>query len=137
MSTCPAVTVPHSAPLVCLVDPDPATQRDVQALLATLGAELRVYGDARDFLASLPREVPVCVIAESRLPDLTGLALLQELRARGLRIPTILLSSAGDVTGAVAAMRAGALDFVEKPFIDRVLVSLVVPILNLDARRGH
>jgi two-component system response regulator FixJ len=137
MSTCPAETVPHSAPLVCLIDPDPATQRDVHALLATLGAELRVYGNAREFLASLPREVPVCVIAESRLPDLTGLALLQELQARGLRIPTILLSSTGDVTGAVAAMRAGALDFIEKPYIERVLVSLVVTILNLDATRGH
>jgi two-component system response regulator FixJ len=137
LSTCRAEPLPLSAPLVCLVDPDPATQRDVHALFATLGAEVRVYGNAREFLASLPREVPVCVIAESRLPDLTGLALLQELRARGLSMPTILLSSAGDVTGAVAAMRAGALDFVEKPFIDRVLVSLVAPILNLDARRGH
>ncbi len=127
----------RQAALICVVDPDPATQRSVGALLRALGAEVEVYATAREFLAQLPSAVPVCVVAESRLPDMTGIALLQELRARGLKIPTILLSADADVSGAVQAMRAGALDFIEKPYIDRALVTQVAPILDVDDHRAH
>jgi len=123
--------------LVCVVDPDPAVRRSVAALLRSLGAEVEGYATAREFLARLPTAVPVCVVAESRLPDMSGVALLQELRARGLKIPTILLSTDADVSGAVAAMRAGALDFIEKPYIDRALVTQVAPILDVDGHRSH
>ena len=106
-------------------------------LLRALGAEVEGYATAREFLAQLPKAVPVCVVAESRLPDMSGVALMQELRARGLRIPTILMSSDADVSGAVTAMRAGALDFIEKPYIDRALVTQVAPILDVDGQRSH
>jgi len=128
---------PRHAALVCVVDPDAAVRRSVAALLRALGAEVQGYATAREFLAQLPTAVPVCVVAESRLPDMSGIALLQELRARGLKIPTILLSTDADVTGAVKAMRAGALDFIEKPYIDRALVTQVAPILDADGRRAH
>lgn len=137
MSSCLVETPTRHAALICVVDPDAATQRQVAALLRAVGAEVEVYATAREFLAQLPRAVPVCVVAESRLPDMSGIALLQELRARGLRIPTILLSSDADVSGAVHAMRAGALDFIEKPHIDRALVTQVAPILDVDAHRPH
>lgn len=137
MSTCSVVAVSAPAPLVCVVDSDPALRRQVQALLRTLGARTAGYASAAEFLATLPTAVPSCLIVDSRLPDMPGLALLQELRARGLQVPTILLSDDADVTGAVAAMRAGALDFVEKPYIDRALVTQVAAILDLDGRRPH
>jgi two-component system response regulator FixJ len=127
----------HLSPLVCIVDPDLAVQRSITSLLTALGARVECCATARELLARLPSDIPVCVIAEARLPDLTGLALLQELRARGLKIPVILLSSDADVTSAVGAMRAGALDFIEKPYIDRALVAQVGPILELDAQRAH
>jgi two-component system response regulator FixJ len=137
MSSCPVDIPPQRAALICVVDPDPAVRRSVGALLRALGAEVEGYATAREFLAQLPTAVPVCVVAESRLPDMSGIALLQELRARGLRIPMILLSSDADVNGAVAAMRAGALDFIEKPYIDRALVTQVTPILDADGHRTH
>ena len=127
----------QAAPLVCLVDPDPMVQRSVKKLLKALGAVIEVFPSARDLLARLPDGIPACIITEARLPDMTGLALLQELRARGLNIPVILLSSDADVSSAVTAMRAGALDFIEKPYIDRALVAQVGPILELDANRTH
>lgn len=129
-----ALTMP-SSPLVCVVDPDPRVRRTVAGLMQALGAEVYGYATAREFLAGLAVAVPVCLIAEAHLPDMTGLALLQEVRSRGLNIPTILLSGDADVTSAVTAMRAGALDFVEKPFIDRVLVAQIRPILELDGQR--
>ncbi len=137
MSCCPVELPPRRAALVCVVDPDPNVRRSVAALLRPLGAEVEGYPTAREFLARLPSEVPVCVVAECRLPDMSGLALLQELRARGLKIPTILLSADADVAAAVSAMRAGALDFIEKPYIDRALVTQVAPILDVDANRTH
>jgi len=126
-----------AVPLVYLVDPDPAVQRSVKKLLGALGATTETFQSARELLAALPRNVPSCIIAEARLPDMSGLTLLQELRARGLAVPVILLSSDADVTSAVTAMRAGALDFIEKPWIDRALVAQVGPILELDAKRAH
>ncbi len=124
-------------PLVCVVDPDAAVRRSVTVLLRALGAAVEGYSTARDFLAHLPQAVPVCVVTESELPDMSGVALLQELKARGLGIPTILLSHDADVTHAVAAMRAGALDYIEKPYIDRALVTQVAPILDVDGARPH
>lgn len=137
MSSCPVEEPLRHAGLVCVVDPDPAVRRSVAALLRALGAEVEGYATAREFLARLPTAVPLCVVAESRLPDMSGIALIQELRARGLQIPTILLSADADVNGAVTAMRAGALDFIEKPYIDRALVTQVAPILDVDDHRNH
>jgi FixJ family two-component response regulator len=135
MSACPVEPVPKTVPLVCVVDADPEVRRNVGALLGALGADARGYATAQEFLATLATEVPVCVVADAHLPDLPGLELLRELRARGLQIPTILLSTDADIAGAVTAMRAGALDFIEKPYIDRALVTQVAPILGLDDRR--
>jgi two-component system, LuxR family, response regulator FixJ len=137
MASCPVEIRPPPAALVCVVDPDPAVRRSVGALLRAVGANVEGYATAAEFLAGLQRAVPVCVVAENRLPDMSGVALLQELRARGLSIPTILLSADADVSGAVAAMRAGAVDFIEKPYIDRALVTQVAPILELDGHRTH
>jgi FixJ family two-component response regulator len=137
MSSRPVETRPQHAALVCIVDPDPAVRRSVAALLQALGAQVEGYATAREFLARLPSAMPACLVAENRLPDMSGIALLQELRARGLRIPTILLSTDADVSGAVTAMRAGAVDFIEKPSIDRALVAQVAPILDIDGHREH
>ncbi len=134
MSACPVDTPPGAARLVCVVDADPEVRRKVQTLLTALGAETRGYATAREFLATLATVVPVCVVADARLPDLSGLELLEQVRARGLKIPTILLSTDAEITAAVTAMRAGAIDFIEKPYIDRALVTHVAPILGLDDR---
>jgi two-component system, LuxR family, response regulator FixJ len=134
MSACPVQPASRAARLVCVVDADPDVRRNVQALLAALGAETRGYATAREFLATLATEIPACVVADTRLPDLSGLELLEQVRARGLKIPTILLSTDAEIATAVTAIRAGAIDFIEKPYIDRALVTHVAPILGLDDR---
>ena len=123
--------------VVCVVDPDPAARRHVATLLAPLGARVEGHASAQEFLARLAGGLPACLIVDSRLPDLTAPALLQALRARGLSIPTIVLAADADVGAAVAAMRAGALDYMEKPHIDRALLARVAAILDDDERRPH
>lgn len=124
---------PGGRPVVCVVDADPAVRESVRALLGTIGAEVRGYARGHDLLDALHGgAAPACIVADLGLPDIGGLALLGELRARGLRVPTILLSTEADVSSAVSAMRAGALDFIEKPYIDRALLNQVAPLLRYD-----
>ena len=134
MSSRPPQPLSKSAPLVGVVASDADLRSSVGAVLERLGAAVHSFGSAREFLADLAVAVPVCVVADSELPDMSGLALLQELRARGLAIPTILLASAADISGAVTAMRAGAVDVIEKPCIDRTLAAQVAPLLGRNVR---
>ncbi len=134
MSSRPNQPLSKAAPIVGVVAPDAQLRSSIGRVLARLGAAVRSFGSAREFLADLAVAVPVCVVADSELPDMSGLALLQELRARGLEIPTILLTSAADVSGAVTAMRAGAIDVIEKPYIDRTLAAQVAPLLGRNVR---
>jgi FixJ family two-component response regulator len=123
-----------STPIVCVVDQDGAVRDGVRALLRTLGAEVRTYSTATDFLRDIRARSPVCVIADMNLPELTGLELMVEMKRRGLDVPTILLSSEGDVATAVSAMRSGALDFIEKPNIDRALMKHLPGLLRRDPK---
>jgi two-component system response regulator FixJ len=133
MSASPSVLhVPE--PLVCVIDADASTRASVSALLHRLGAAVRAYGCAREFLGSLGETVPACLVAEATMPDMNGIELMQELRRRGLDIPTILLARHEDVPFAVAAMRAGAVDIVEKPYMDRALLHHVGLLLTPDNR---
>jgi FixJ family two-component response regulator len=141
MSSRPAETLtggrsthaPNDRPVVAIADADPAIREGVRTLLATIGADVRGYACGNTLLQSLEEGVlPACIVADLALPGLGGLDLLKALRARGVRIPTILLSTDADVTSAVTAMRAGALDFIEKPYIDRALLNQIAPLLRED-----
>jgi len=123
--------------VVCVVDPDAGARRRIATLLAPLGARIEGHASAREFLARLAGGAPACLIVECRLPDMAAPALLQEIRARGLAIPTIVLAGDGDIGSAVAAIRAGALDYMERPDIDRALLTRVAAILEDDERRTH
>lgn len=132
MSTRPVESLATHPALVYVVDADPRVRASVCSLLAQLGADVRAFATAADALDGIERAHPSCLIVDSHLPDLGGLELLHLLRERGLRVPTILLSKDDDVSFAVAAMRAGAIDFIEKPFVDRALLNQVAPLLALD-----
>ncbi len=119
-------------PIVCMADPDQALTRRLADLVETLGTEVRRYTAGRALLDDLAPGT-VCVISEARLPDMTGIELMESLRARAPDVPVILLASDGDVAAAVAAMRAGALDFIEKPHVDRLIVWRVRHLLESDA----
>lgn len=122
---------PRPSPTVCLVDPDQALSRRIADLLTTLGADVRLFQSGAELLASGELQ-PVCVISELRLPDMTGIELIKALRTQKRRMPIILLASDGDVATAVAAMHAGALDFIEKPHVDRLIAWHVQRLLEND-----
>lgn len=106
---------------VCIVDPDEELARRTGAMLEPLGVRPLVFSTGAALLAGAP-PCPACVICELRLPDMTAVELMQELRERQVAAPVIVLAGDGDVATAVTVMRAGALDFVEKPQADRLLV---------------
>lgn len=114
--------IASSPALVAVIDADATTRERVRALLEQLPVEVRTFASAAAFLRALGDMTPSCVIAEATMADMDGIALLGELKRRGLDSATILLSRNEDIPFAVAAMRAGAVDFIEKPYIDRALL---------------
>jgi FixJ family two-component response regulator len=111
-------------PHVHVID-DEADVRDALALLfKSVGLRCALYGSALEFLAARPPG-PGCIVADVRLPGLSGLELLERLDRAGCTMPVIVMTGHGDVPMAVRAMRAGALDFIEKPFHDQALLDRV------------
>lgn len=109
-----------SSSVVCVVDTDEALLQRLVDLLAPLGADVQTYRSGAALLEQAVPE-PLCVIAEMRLPDMTGIQFIESLRARGSTSPVILLAAESNVATAVSGMRAGALDFIEKPHVERLL----------------
>lgn len=122
--------------IVYIIDKDAAIRDSLYVLLSALDICIKTYARAEDFLCEPLRAAPACLITELHLPGMSGLELLRVLRERGIRIPTIVLASVSDVPTAVSAMRAGALDFIDKPFIDRLLLNRVRQALMETSRSG-
>ncbi len=123
---------------VHVVERDPAVARGLALMLEALDTTIKTYTSAEELLEHSPLGDSGCLIIEVDLPGMGGLELLKALRSRGVDLPAILLTSKGDVPTAVNAMRAGALDFLEKPFLNRVLIERVRQALDLatDSRPG-
>jgi len=110
---------------VFVIDDDPAVLLGLDVLLRSVGLTCQTFSDATTFLEALVAETPGCVVADVRLPDLSGLELQEELVRRKVTLPVILISGNADVPMAVRGMRAGALDFLEKPFSSQQLLERV------------
>jgi len=122
--TATATARDHDQPVVHVID-DEADVRDALALLCrSVGLRCALYASAVQFIASPPKGVG-CIVADVRLPGLSGLDLLERLTQAGCTLPVIVMTGHGDVPMAVRAMRAGALDFIEKPFHDQALLDRV------------
>jgi RNA polymerase sigma factor (sigma-70 family) len=120
---------------IFIIDDDEA-MRDSLALLAEAeGFPSRTFASAVDFLSALNPAAEGCVLADVRMPEMSGLELLQQLRAKGVPIPIILITGHGDVPMAVAALKSGAADFFEKPFDDAQLIASLRLALDRDASR--
>jgi len=121
-------------PTVFIVDDD-AGVRDALCLLmrsAELPAE--AFAGGREFLAAVACDRPGCLVLDVRMPEVDGLELQRQLAARGSRLPIIMLTGHGDVPMAVQALRAGALDFIPKPFDSKSLLARIQEAIDLDAR---
>ena len=111
--------------VVRIVDDDEAVRKSLAFLLSTAGIPIRVYESATSFLAGLSTLQDGCLITDVRMPDMTGIELLQHLRGKGLRLPVIVITGHGDIPLAVEAMKCGALDFIEKPFAEESILRAV------------
>ena len=111
--------------LVYVVDDDEAVRESLSALLEACSYTVRAFGLARDFLAAAATLRPGCLIADIRMPEMDGLELQQLLTERSFNFPLIVITGHGDVALAVRAMKAGAIDFIEKPFAADAIVASV------------
>jgi two-component system, LuxR family, response regulator FixJ len=117
---------------VHIIEDDPAVRESLALLLKGDILDVRLYASAPEFLEK-NREPKGCVVSDIIMPGMTGLELLEELKRRRILLPTILMTAFADVPLAVKAMKLGAVDFIEKPFDDELIVNLVHAAL---ARRG-
>jgi len=108
-----------------IVDDDEAVRRSLVFLCSSAGYAVRPHESATDFLALAPSVANGCLLADLRMPDMNGVELLQKLRDIGAELPTVVITGDGDVKMAVEAMKLGAVDFVEKPFIEAVLLEAI------------
>jgi len=121
-------------PVVHLVDDDEAVRHSLAFLLTSAGFAVRTYDSAAAFLDALEAVRPGCVVTDVRMPGLSGLALQRELISRRIGLPVIVMTGHGDVKLAVEAMKAGAVDFIEKPFQDEVMLTAIRAAFDRYAR---
>lgn len=111
--------------MVHVIDDDEAMRESLSFLLEASGMSARTYGSAAEFLAGVDAAEPGCVVTDIRMPEMNGLELVAELKARGVTLPIIVITGHGDVPLAVEAMKAGVSDFLEKPFSDDTLLATI------------
>jgi two-component system response regulator FixJ len=122
------------APLVHVVDDDEAVRDSLGMLLESAGLSVRTYDSATAFLGALPGIAAGCVLTDVRMPELDGLELQRRLAELGVRLPVIVMTGHADVPIAVQALKAGATDFLEKPFDDQQLLTAVADAMAAGQR---
>jgi FixJ family two-component response regulator len=119
------MSIGHNSRLVAIVDDDESVQRALQDLIESDGLSALCFGSAEQFLESEARNKAACLIADVRMPGLTGLELQAKLKAERCPIPVVFITAHGDAEMRIHAMREGAVEFLSKPFDDAVLLEIV------------
>jgi two-component system response regulator FixJ len=122
---------------VYVVDDDEAIRKSLAFLLRTAGLPSRTFDNAEEFLAEARDLAPGCVITDVRMPGIDGIELVRRLGEARLPLSTIVITGHGDIALAVEAMKAGAIDFIEKPFKEDLLLAAVQKALNADDRAAR
>jgi two-component system, LuxR family, response regulator FixJ len=125
------LNMPSDLPVVHVIDDDDAVRQSTAFLLRTAKIQVQTYETATHFLDALSRVKSGCIVTDVRMPGLSGIELLQRLRAMKFSMPVIVITGHGDVRLAIEAMKAGAMEFIEKPFSDDVLLGAVRAALNV------
>jgi FixJ family two-component response regulator len=124
--------------VVFVVDDDLSMREAIGSLLRLEGLRVETFGTAQEFLRSQRPDGPGCVVLDVELPGLSGLDLQRELTAHGIELPIIFITGYGDIPMSVRAMKAGALEFLTKPFRDQDLLDAIQQALERDrATRQH
>jgi FixJ family two-component response regulator len=120
---------------VYVVDDDPSVRAGLARLIKSVGVTVKTFASAPEFLEQAVSEGPGCVIADLRMPAMSGLELQDQLQARHLNLPVIFLTGFGTVPASVRAMKRGAVDFLEKPVDDQVLLEAIFQALEKDREK--
>ena len=124
--------------IVFVVDDDSSIREAIESLVKLAGLRVETFGTAQEFLRTERPDLPGCVVLDVELPGLSGLDLQRELAAHGIKLPIIFITGYGDIPMSVRAMKAGAQEFLTKPFRDQDLLDAIQQALERDrAARQH
>src|ERR1700680_272787 len=123
------------ASVVFVIDDDPSVRSSIKILLESVGLEVELFGSTKEFLLGRPADRPSCLVLDIRLPGVSGLDFQRQLAEAKINIPIIFISAHGDVPMTVRAMKAGAVEFLTKPFRDQDLLDAVQSALEQDRAR--
>jgi FixJ family two-component response regulator len=118
--------------IVFVIDDDPSLRRSTEILIESAGLNVQAFSSAEEFLRSWHPDVPACLLLDVRLPQLSGLDLQRELAKAGVQIPIIFITGHGDIPMTVQAMKAGATEFLTKPFREQDLLDAINRAINFD-----
>ncbi len=118
--------------IVFVVDDDSSIREAIESLVKLAGLRVETFGTAQEFLRSKRPDLPGCVVLDVELPGLSGLDLQRELAAHGIKLPVIFITGYGDIPMSVRAMKAGAVEFLTKPFRDQDLLDAIQQALERD-----
>jgi FixJ family two-component response regulator len=121
--------------IVFVVDDDASMRSALENLTASVGLEARSFASAQEFLRAPPPDAPACLVLDVRLPGISGLALQEELARSGIRLPIVFITGHGDVPMTVRAMKAGAVEFLTKPFDEQALLDAIHAAIERDRKR--
>ncbi len=119
---------------VFVVDDDVAVRKSLKRLIESVGYKVQTFASAREYLEQDPCAGPACLILDVRMPEMSGLELQDELTSAGLSIPIIFITGHGNVPMGVKAIKAGAVDFIEKPFDDHLLLDAINEAIERDKK---
>jgi two-component system response regulator FixJ len=122
-------------PTIFVVDDDAAVRDSLAELGRSMGYPVRGFASANDFLDAIGPDQPGCIVLDVRMPGMSGLELQETVAGRGNPLPVIIVTGHGDIPMSVCAIKAGAVDFLEKPFSPDKLVRSIQSALDLDVRR--
>jgi RNA polymerase sigma factor (sigma-70 family) len=115
----------EAAPIVFVVDDDPSVRRAIKRLIGSVGLQVELFGSAQEFLHCKRPDAPSCLVLDIRLPRISGLDFQRQLAEAKIHLPIIFITGHGDVPMTVRAMKAGAVEFLTKPFRDQDLLDAV------------
>ncbi len=119
---------------VFVVDDDVSVRKSVARLIQSVGLKVETFASAREYLKQDPCEGPACLVLDIRMPEMSGLDLQDELTSAGLSMPIIFITGHGNVPMSVKAVKAGAVDFIEKPFDDQTLLNAINEAIKKDRK---
>ena len=127
--------MPDVPAIVFVIDDDPSMRGALEDLVGSVGLQVRAFASPQDFLQSKLPEVPGCLVLDVRLPGMSGLTFQKELGKLGIALPVIFITGHGDIPMSVRAMKAGAVEFLTKPFHDQELLDAIHTAIERDRER--